>query len=305
MFALAAAVLTLAPAAPPNLPLPTLGGRQFWGDVRHRAGWRIQTNVLTGHSRLLDPHDVRRSWGTRGDCEAALAEAIDRGDLPRPAGDTVVLVHGMGRSSKCFAALADELRAGGFAVVPFDYPSLRQSLRTSAADLGRVTDSLIAAQDPADPVRLHFVGHSAGGLVIRAWGERAGPGVNVGRTALLGVPNAGAAMADRIRGLPGLATAFAGVYGPAGAELSAVAAESLAALPPPRGAFLTVVGCRGTAAGYNPLIPGDDDGTVAVAEARMPQETAFLPVTGVGHSFLMNDARVRAGVVGFLTAGGE
>ena len=27
----------------------TLGGRQFWGDVHHFQGWRIQQNVFTKH----------------------------------------------------------------------------------------------------------------------------------------------------------------------------------------------------------------------------------------------------------------
>src|SRR5690606_11140698 len=29
-----------------NLRLPTLGGRQFWGDVRYICGWRIQHHVV-------------------------------------------------------------------------------------------------------------------------------------------------------------------------------------------------------------------------------------------------------------------
>ena len=39
----------------PNLPIRTLGGRQFWADVDWFAGWRIQEHVWTGHHRLLDP----------------------------------------------------------------------------------------------------------------------------------------------------------------------------------------------------------------------------------------------------------
>ena len=32
-----------------NIPVPTLGGRQFWGDVLFYQGWRIQENVFTKH----------------------------------------------------------------------------------------------------------------------------------------------------------------------------------------------------------------------------------------------------------------
>ena len=37
-----------------NVPILTLGDKQFWGDVFVHAGWRIQENVFTGHYRLLD-----------------------------------------------------------------------------------------------------------------------------------------------------------------------------------------------------------------------------------------------------------
>lgn len=47
----------------PNIPFPTLGGKQFWTDRYIYSGWRIQENVITGHSRLLDPGDMRRCWG--------------------------------------------------------------------------------------------------------------------------------------------------------------------------------------------------------------------------------------------------
>ena len=66
----AAAPSAGASFAPPNLPLPTLGGMQFWGDVTHRAGWRVQRHVVTGHHRLLDElgraAGVGRPDGLRG-----------------------------------------------------------------------------------------------------------------------------------------------------------------------------------------------------------------------------------------------
>ena len=56
----------------PNLPLPTLGGRQLWADLHLEGGWRIQKNAVTGRHRLLDRHNIRRAWGTRGECDLAL-----------------------------------------------------------------------------------------------------------------------------------------------------------------------------------------------------------------------------------------
>ena len=307
---LLALLMSLAPPAeapspafaPLNLPLPTLGGAQFWGDVRHRGGWRMQRHVLTGHHRLLDDWDVRRAWGDRSVCDAALDAAAETHGLPRPRGETVVLVHGMIRTGKCFAKLAGELREAGFETVSVDYPSTRQSLRASAAMLGEVTDGLLREQDPADPVTLHFVCHSAGGLIVRAWGE-ANADAPVGRTVLMGVPNGGAAMADRVRGLPLIGGSLDLLWGSAAGELSTTEGETLSGLPAPRGEFATIAGCRGAEGGYNPLIPGDDDGTVAVREARLTGEADHLAVRGAGHSFLMTNPAVRAATVRFLTGG--
>ena len=224
-------------------------------------------------------------------------------DLPRPAGDVVLLLHGMVRSGRCFAPLAADLESAGFAAIAVDYPSTRQSLRAAAAALKEITDGLLRDQDPTDPVRLHFVCHSAGGLVVRAWGELQGDDVPVGRTVLLGVPNAGAAMADAVRGVPLIGSSLDLLWGTAAGEISTDPGATLASLPAPRGEFATIAGCRGTAGGFNPLIPGDDDGTVGVAEARLNGETDHLAVPGAAHSFLMTNPTVRAATVRFLRGG--
>ena len=209
------------------------------------------------------------------------------------------------RSGKCFARLGADLRAAGFATVAVDYPSTRQSLRASAAMVKEVTDGLVRDQNPADPVRLHFVCHSAGGLVLRAWTGLHGDGEAppVGRSVMLGVPNNGASMADAVRELPVLGESLDWAWGDAAAELSGGAAATLKALPVPPGEYATVAGCRGVAGGYNPLVTGDDDGTVAVAEARLAGETDHLSVRGAGHSFLMMNPAVRTATVRFLRGG--
>ena len=37
----------------------TMGGRIWWKIIEERNGYRLQQNVLSGHYRLLDPHDGR------------------------------------------------------------------------------------------------------------------------------------------------------------------------------------------------------------------------------------------------------
>src|SRR5262249_11682411 len=67
-----------------NVPFPTLGGKQLWGDVFFQGAWRIQENALTGHHRLLDTGDKRRAWGTYEACRVAFEEArLREGIRPR------------------------------------------------------------------------------------------------------------------------------------------------------------------------------------------------------------------------------
>src|SRR6185503_4938388 len=89
----------------PNLPAPTLGGKQIWADVEALCGWRIQENVFTGHHRLLDPSNIRQAWGSYESCRTALeAERVKLGLKPR-SDHLVMVLHGLGRSRDSFAAL--------------------------------------------------------------------------------------------------------------------------------------------------------------------------------------------------------
>ena len=104
-------------------PLPTLGGKQLWGDVMLFAGYRIQRNVWTEHHRLLSPFDLRLAIGTFDACR----EALDRITAARgvvPAGPhLVLLLHGIFRSKDSFGPMVRGLRAAGYEAQAINYPS--------------------------------------------------------------------------------------------------------------------------------------------------------------------------------------
>ena len=287
--------------APLNLPLPTLGGMQFWGDLAHHRGWRVQRHVVTGHHRLLDPHDVRRTWGSRAVCDAKLAAV--RTDTGPVTGDTAVLIHGVLRSSKSWGPLRATLAEAGVTPVPFDYPSTRVPIERAAGFLDETLRSLECTG------RVHLVCHSMGGLLVRQWTKQygcdspvlseGGDGPKLGRTVLIGVPNRGAAMADRVDILP----AFHWLFGPAGRQLGTGPAGVTATLPPPPGEFAIIAGVRGTPEGFNPLVDGDDDGTVALSETHLDGAADSITVPGAVHSFLMGRPEVGAATVRFLKEG--
>lgn len=271
--------------------MKTLGGRQFWGDVAFFRGFRIQQNVITGHYRLLDPDDYRHASGTLQTCKEKLDALAKELQLEPMSGTAVIVVHGILRSSKSFEKMCQRLKKEGYTVVAFDYPSTQFDIPKSAEFLHQVVDSLDGIEE------IHFIVHSMGGLIVRQY-RSFHKDMRVTRMVMLGVPNNGAQLADRFRKL-GL---FRVIFGPAGQQLGTDVNGLIAKLPVPDFEFAVIAGSRGTLSGYNPLIPGDDDGTVSVASTRLPGAADFLAVRGL-HSFLMGNGEVIEATVRFLREG--
>ncbi|GAB4161240.1 MAG: alpha/beta hydrolase [Planctomycetaceae bacterium] len=271
--------------------MKTLGGRQFWGDVYAFHDWRIQQNVLTGHFRLLDGDDFRHASGTFKTCRRKLDEIRKARNLPPMKGKAVIVVHGIIRSSKSFAKMREQLKKEGFTVIGFDYPSTRVEITKSANYLHKVITSLKGIEE------INFVVHSMGGLVVRAYliNHR---DKRIRRMVMLGVPNHGARMADTLKKNP----LFRLVLGPAGQQLVSDPQGVINSLPIPDFEFGIVAGSRGTIKGYNPLIPGDDDGTVSVSSARLAGARDFITVKCL-HSFLMSHPRTIEFTSRFLREG--
>ncbi len=278
--------------SPPNIPTKTLGGREFWGDVAHFHGWRIQHNVLTKHYRLIDGNDVRHAWGTREQCVAKLDEIKREKKLPKMSGEGVLLVHGITRSSKSMAAYRPPLEKAGFQVFPFDYPSTRVDLDTAADYLHQVIESLDGIE------RLHVVAHSMGGVVTRTYRAKH-QDERLNRLVLVGSPQKGAELADLMRGKANLV--FKTIFGPAGQQLVTDSDGFLKKLPPPDVEFAVIAGGH-PPNGFNPLIPGDDDGIVSLESTRLSGAADFLFVESL-HLALNRNEATHAATVRFLQLG--
>ena len=293
-------MLASAAKAPVNLPLPTMGGEAFWSDELVYQGWRIQQNVLTGHYRLLDPHDVRRAWGTAEQCRAAFDELKRREKLPPLSGRAVVTLHGLIRSRDHMQGLSQFLaQEGKYHVVNVSYASTRRSLDDHALALSHVIAGLEGIEE------IHFVCHSLGNLVVRRYlGEasqaqprwQVDPRIN--RMVMLGPPNNGAQLAVLFKNneLYGLVT------GPSGKQLSRTWDDCQKTLATPGFPFAILAGGRGTDLGLNPLVDGDDDLIVAVEETRLPGAADFR-LLNCRHSRLMDDPAARQYVHSFLEHG--
>jgi len=268
--------------------LPTMGGRQFWSDRLIYAGWRIQENVITGHSRLLDARNIRRAWGTFDHCLARFEEMRERHRLRPHRTHVVIMVHGLLKAHGMFRGLGRWLAKRNIDSLGFTYASTRHSVATHAKALCHVLDHL------GDVGAVTFVTYSLGALVVRkalakgSWRER----IEVRGLFMIAPPNRGARMAEIIakRG-PGR-----WLVAPVAADLMPARARRL---PKPDVDYAIVAGGTGKAKGFNPFLAGDNDGYVRVAETLLAADDDHL-VVRAPHGLLVNHRTTKKALARFL-----
>lgn len=204
--------------------------------------------------------------------------------------ETVILLHGLARTHKSMWKLARALDKAGFHVINQGYDSRRNDIASLAQQVLPEALSQVKAGH-----RIHFVTHSLGGILLRQY-LKYHPIPLLGRVVMLGPPNQGSQVVDKLKKLPG----YFVLNGPAGMELGTDGIVTR--LGRANFELGVIAGSRSINPFLSMLLPGANDGKVTVASTRLKGMKAHLtlPVT---HPMMMQNPQVIAQVLHFLLFG--
>jgi pimeloyl-ACP methyl ester carboxylesterase len=208
------------------------------------------------------------------------------------AAEQVILLHGLGRSSNAMFLLQKRIRDAGYEAHSIEYESLQEPPEIILEKVGE--QIALLCRDDSRPV--HFVAHSLGGLIIRAYLDQR-PAINLGRVVLLGTPSQGSELVD----IYGDTWLFK-VLGPTAHELGTDDDSFPNRIGPP---FYPLGIIAGTSS-FNPItddhLPGADDGVVSVKSTKIDGMTDFMMVA-TSHSMMRYNETVANETIHFLKKG--
>jgi pimeloyl-ACP methyl ester carboxylesterase len=206
--------------------------------------------------------------------------------------ESVILLHGYGRTTFSMRPLQTRLEEAGFNVYNIGYPSMRRS----PEELVELLDERLKSCCRSS-TRIHFVTHSLGGILVRAYLAENHLG-NIGRVVMLAPPNRGSEIADIANG----SNLLHAILGPTVVQLGTGEDSLPNRLPPPWYELGVIAGIDD----INPIgsffVPEPSDGTVSVASTRLTGMSDFVTVRK-SHTFIMRSGDVADYIIRFLHTG--
>lgn len=206
--------------------------------------------------------------------------------------ESVILLHGLARSSRCMDRLEKALQQAGYHTVNIDYPST--SATVEALSISVIANAL-AQTESFDTV--HFVTHSLGGMLLRYYlTKRHIPAL--GRVVMLAPPNQGSQLVDWLKRF----RLFHCLLGPAASQLGTAKDSLVHQLPSASCELGVIAGNQAVNLLCSPLLPKPNDGTVSVENTKLAgmRDHITLPAT---HPLIMRNKQVIQQVLVFLRSG--
>lgn len=210
----------------------------------------------------------------------------------------VVLVHGLGRSDWAMWHFSQRLEDAGYHVCRLDYATIGESVADVLTETSEQIDSCILNASN-NTGKVHFVGHSLGGLIIRAYLQphrRKLDKARIGKLVLIGTPNKGSELADHVSDT---------ILMKIGGGISRALVTGSKSL----GNNLDELNIEvGVIAGTKALslteeqFTGRNDGVVSVASTQLASMSDFIEIE-VGHSQMRYDPQVTKQTIYFLQHG--
>ena len=206
----------------------------------------------------------------------------------------VVLLHGLSRTSRSMRPIKKALEKNGFSTFNLNYPSRKKPIE----ELSEFVLEKINRNFSDTPVHtLHFVTHSMGGIILRQI-MKLSPLPNLGRVVMLGPPNQGSEIIDRL----GPFKLIPLINLPACLQLGTSSDGFIQSLGPVKFDLGVIAGNRSINPFLSFLIPGVDDGKVSVERTKVEGMNDFLEVPR-SHSFMMGNQTIQKETIYFLKNG--
>ncbi|MBT3638063.1 MAG: hypothetical protein HN531_14085 [Opitutae bacterium] len=184
--------------------------------------------------------------------------------------DTVVLLHGQGRTRLSMVILSKRFRSAGYQTLNFPYNQTTDSLEEISGQLHEFIRKKVKTSS------YHLIGHSLGNVIIRNAFRKEYP-AGLGKIVMLAPPNQPAHLAKRLKKNP----VYRKFTGDSGQKLSEE--EFYRDLPVPTVPFGVIAGDKGQSLTFSE----PNDAVVTVASTKLNGMADWI-LLHHGHTFIMN-----------------
>ncbi len=207
--------------------------------------------------------------------------------------ETVILLHGLARTSRSMMSVKRHFEGEGYAVINIDYPSRELTIQEIAERY--LKPAVLEAQE--DSEKIHFICHSMGAIILRYYLQHTS--INkIGRVVMMAPPNGGSELIDILK----KSRIARWIVGPAGCQLSTEKnslVKQLGEINIPTG---VIIGNWSWNPFFSLFISGPDDGKVSIESSKLPGMQEQLIIC-TSHTFIMRNRDILQKSTRFLRNG--